>query len=82
MKKQTNPIYQALNSTEYKVREVDGTRYYDHRLKAGLKKKKGRKSKTVVDHVGGSKKDNRKGNLRVITRSANVAKSNRRRGKG
>ena len=81
MKAPTNPTIVALNSKEYHVVEKDGKRYYEHRLKAGLGRKKrgGRKSKVVVDHVNNSKKSNSKGNLKVMTRGQNVAKSNRTR---
>ena len=71
-----------LNSKEYKITEKNGVRYYAHRLKAGLKKKRGRKSKLVVDHVrtgAKNKKNNSRKNLRVVTRGTNTAKSNRNR---
>lgn len=70
-----------LNSTSYKVVEIDGKRYYAHRIKAGLGKKKrgGRKSKLVVDHKDSDTKDNKRSNLRVTTRGKNVGKANRLR---
>lgn len=81
MKAPIEGTVRALNSKEYHVVEKDGKRYYEHRLKAGLGRKKrgGRKSKIVVDHVNDSKKSNSKSNLKVTTRGANVAKANRKR---
>jgi hypothetical protein len=71
----------ALNSKKYKVSEHNGERHYDHRWKAGLKKKSkaGHKTKTVVDHGDNNGKNNGRGNLKVIGRGANVGKSNKRR---
>ena len=67
----------ALNSKKYHVIEIDGRRYYEHRVKAlGRKRVGGAKSKTVVDHIDSDTKHNGKNNLRVMSRGANVGKAN------
>jgi hypothetical protein len=53
-----------------------GTQTYKHRAAKGLKKG----DKRVVDHGNSNRKDNSKGNLKVMSRGANTAKSNRKRG--
>ena len=75
----------ALNSSKYAVEEHNGIRYYSHRWKAGIKTKNksgGRKSKTVIDHKDNDTKDNKRSNLRTMTRGANVGKANKLRKKG
>lgn len=71
----------ALNSSKYHVIEINGKRYYEHRIKAGLGKKKrgGRKSKVVVDHKDNNTKNNSASNLKVMSRGKNVGKANRLR---
>ena len=52
-----------------------GTQKYKHRVMTGAKKGE------VVDHKDENKGNNSRGNLRRMSRSAHVAKSNRARGR-
>lgn len=52
-----------------------GRQVYKHRLVAGVADEPGRNK--VVDHRNNRKSDNRRSNLRVVTRAQNTAKRNR-----
>ena len=54
-----------------------GRQDYKHRVVAGAKPGDGR----TVDHKDGNKKNNSRSNLQKMSRAANTAKGNRRRGR-
>lgn len=55
----------TINDSGYAVKRVDGNLEYIHRIVMGAK------NGEIIDHINGNKLDNRKSNLRVVTKSQN-----------
>ena len=65
----------------YVIRKKDGSTTSTHKARYEYEKRTGRSlpKSSEVDHKNGNKKDDRASNLRVMSKSKNVAKGNKER---